>query len=715
MGNAPLSALLALALGLLLALQAGCAPGGEAGPGSGESEGAEGMAAGEPTEAPLPRVQVENVLLITVDTLRADALGFAGNRKVETPVLDRLAAAGRVFEDAHAHNVVTLPSHANILTGLYPYQHGVRDNSGFVLASGVPTAATLLRAAGFATAAVVGAFPLDARFGLDRGFDLYDDELPAGSRAGQILPAERRGSEVVERALSWWRARAGERRFLWVHLFEPHAPYEPPPIYAERAPGEAYLGEVAAVDGYLEPLLEPFLAGSEPPTLILFTSDHGEALGEHGELTHGLFAYEPTLKVPLVLWAPGLGPGRDRRSVSHVDLLPTLLAAAGVAAPARLPGRSLFEAAESAPAVYFEALTATLNRGWAPLRGVLRGGHKLISLPLPELYELAADPSESRNLFRSERGRAAELAAAIPRESDWPPRRGEVSEAERRALRSLGYLGGSATARESFGPDDDPKSLVHLDRQMHRVVDLYQRRELEEAARLARQVIDERPDMSVAWYYLAQVELERGRLAEAIAAMSEARGRGAASPALTRQLGMSLAEAGRFGEALEVLQPFAASSDPDGLLALAVVLAEAGRLAEARRALEQVLDLDERNARARETLALVALRERSWERARRQAERALDLDPTLGLAWNYLGTALYNLGRKREALEALRRSVDLDPAGFDALYNLAAVALELGEAATARSALERFLASAPPARYGPDLAQAREWLRQLGS
>ncbi|HEX9667991.1 MAG TPA: sulfatase, partial [Thermoanaerobaculia bacterium] len=229
-----------------------------------------------------------DVVLVTLDTLRHDALGFAGNREVETPALDALAAAGRVYPQAHAHNVVTLPSHANILTGLYPHQHGVRDNSGFTLAPRFPTLATLLRGAGYATAAFVAAFPLDARFGLGRGFDVYDDRYPEGSAPTAFVIAERPGDQVVAPALAWWRANAGKKRFLWVHLYDPHAPYAPPEPFASRYAADPYLGEVAATDAFLAPLLGPFLAGEEEPALVAVTADHGEALGDHGEVSHGL-------------------------------------------------------------------------------------------------------------------------------------------------------------------------------------------------------------------------------------------------------------------------------------------------------------------------------------------------------------------------------------------------------------------------------------------
>src|SRR4051794_6875159 len=221
--------------------------------------GLSALPAGSPKPSKPPKPPRPDIVLITIDTLRADALGFAGNRRAQTPVLDRLAASGRVFPDAHAHNVATLPSHTNILTGLYPYQHGVRDNSGFRLAGSVPSLATVLHAAGYATGAFVGGFTLDSQWGLGHGFDIYDDRTSRGSESEGFGGAERRGDEVVGAALTWWREQKRRPRFLWVHLFDPHAPYAPPEPFASRFARDPYLGEVAATDSFLAPLLRPYL------------------------------------------------------------------------------------------------------------------------------------------------------------------------------------------------------------------------------------------------------------------------------------------------------------------------------------------------------------------------------------------------------------------------------------------------------------------------
>jgi arylsulfatase A-like enzyme/cytochrome c-type biogenesis protein CcmH/NrfG len=675
------------------------------------------LAAAPPAaKAPPPVSSSRDIVLITIDTLRADAPGFAGNPRSQTPVLDRLAAQGRVFTNAHAHNVVTLPSHTNILTGLYPYQHGVRDNTGFRLSANVPTLATVLHGAGYATGGFVAAFPLDSQFGLNHGFDVYDDHYPKGSNETEFVIPERRGDEVVRLALAWWKARQGKPRFLWVHLYDPHAAYEPPEPFASRFKDNPYLGEVAAADSFLAPLLGPFLAGKERPALVIVTGDHGEALGEHGEESHGLFTYEATLKVPLVVWGRGVVPGKDARSARHVDIFPTVLQAAGVtwAPPGpRRPGRSLLGSPDSGDS-YFESLSSTLNRGWAPLRGLLRGGTKFIALPLPEVYDLPRDPQEKENRFEAERQAARGVFAALPKESAWPPKREDLRPEDAARLQSLGYISGSAALRESYGPEDDPKRLIGLDQKVHTAIDLYMRGKLDEAIRQTREIVRERPTMSLGHSLLAQSLLQAGHTQEALDVMLKAKSQGAVSDALLRQLGLTLSEVGRAGEAADLLRPLAQKlGDPQTLDAYALALSEAGRQKEAYGVLQQVLENDPGDPKAREQLGLVELRLGHWAQGRDRSRQALQLNPKLPHAWNNLGVALFQLGQKDEALDAWQKAADLQPDLWDALWNLGTEAAGLGRTAQARKALERFAAGAPPARYGPDIEKAKAFLRQV--
>src|SRR5476651_676586 len=448
------------------------------------------------TSHDFPQAFDRNVLLITIDTLRADALGCDGG-PARTPNIDALAASGVRFTFAHAQAVVTLPSHASILTGLYPFQHGYRQNSGYRLTPGVQTLAARLKEAGLRTGAFVAAFPLDARFGLTPGFDIYDGRFDnVGSGAEFLLP-ERPATTVVARATEWIRG-SPQPWFAWVHVYEPHAPYRPPPPFDREYASNPYYGEVAEVDRALAPLLDLVRGGSPSarPTLVVLTGDHGEALGDHGETTHGLFAYESTLRVPLIIAEVGTPSSqgsffaglaafafpRPAGEVSdqparHVDIMPTILDALALPVPAGLPGHSLRTRADrdggAGRASYFEAMESMIDFGFAPLDGVLVGREKYIRLPLPELYDLGADRGETTNLVDRAAERARVLTARLSDFHASAPGAPQAEAPEVTArLRSLGYVAGSSAPKTHYTERDDPKRLVEIDRLMKQAVAL---------------------------------------------------------------------------------------------------------------------------------------------------------------------------------------------------------------------------------------------------
>ena len=361
-----------------------------------------------------------NVLLITIDTLRADHVGAYGSTRGLTPTIDRLAAEGLRFETTYAHIPLTLPSHASLMTASYPTRHGVHDNGTFRLSEKSPALAMALKAAGYRTAAFVGAFVLDARFGLNRGFDVYDDRMLGSSADLELV---QRSAEQVLAPAHDWIVTGGSKSspwFAWAHLYDPHEPYTPPEPYRSRYTSDPYSGEIAYADAALGHFLVQLrAAGALAHTLVVITSDHGESLGEHGERTHGLFAYDATLRVPLVVWAPSrIRPAVFSDITRLVDVAPTVLDLVGAAPLTNADGRSVrpFLAGERPfddPGSYFEALNANLTRNWAPLTGLLRERHKLIDLPVPELYDLTADPGEQRNLYASQRDRARDLEARL--------------------------------------------------------------------------------------------------------------------------------------------------------------------------------------------------------------------------------------------------------------------------------------------------------------
>jgi arylsulfatase A-like enzyme/Tfp pilus assembly protein PilF len=657
-------------------------------------------------EAPRPH-SAQDIILVTIDTLRADSVGFAGNTRVKTPFLDRMAAEGIVFTNAHAQNVVTLPSHTNIITGLYPYQHGVRDNSGFKLDPKHETVATMLRRAGYATGAFVGAAPLDARYGLNQGFDVYDDNYGKGAASLDFELQERPAAAVLEPAVRWWNANAGKKRFLWVHLYDPHAPYRPPEPFATQYASDPYLGEIASVDDALGRMLAPIAQNA----LLIITADHGEARGDHGELTHGLFAYEPTLHIPLVVH--GAGHRTENGFVRHIDIVPTILDVAGIAKPSSLPGASLLGEIGKRD-TYFESLSASINRGWAPLTGIIHGGEKYVELPMAELYDLPRDPKEANNL-RNERRRDADearrLLASLGTTSAAPTQ--NVSTEEAAQLRSLGYVGGAGSTKTTYTAADDPKTLVGLDQKMHDVIDAYERHDLGRALTLAKEVVAARPDMSAGRQLLAFVLQQHEQIGDAIENLRAAMKTAQRDEDLRVQLGLLLTETGKTAEALQVLARLAKGNNPDALNAYGIALADEGKVDEADAEFQRVLQVDPNNAPALQNLGIVALRRDDVSGAQANLARALELNPRLPLALNTMGVVFARQNDFARAVEMWNRAVEVDPRQYDALFNTGLVEARAGHVPEARRALQRFVDTAPRERYGKDVETARQALAQL--
>lgn len=650
-----------------------------------------------------------DIILVTIDTWRADAAGFAGNAAVKTPFLDSLAARGIVFTNAHAHNVVTLPSHVNILTGLNPYQHGVRENAGFKLDPAQVTVAERLRDHGYATGAFVAAFPLDARFGLNQGFDVYDDNYGKGSARVEFKIQERAAPAVLDAAAHWWQSAQGRKRFLWVHVYDPHAPYTPPEPFRSEYARNRYLGEVASVDAALAQHLAPLIADD---TTVIVTADHGEALGDHGESTHGLFAYEATLKVPLLVAGPGVKARREAQYVRHIDIVPTILQRAGIEPPQGLPGQSLLGALKPQDS-YFEALTASLDRGWAPLTGVIRNGTKYIDLPIAELYELPADPAERNNLYTERRRDVAAARQVLAGLQLTVKRDRQLSAEEIARLRSLGYVAGSAPQRPVTAADD-PKNLVHIDRKIHEVIDAYQLGRTEEAVRLAREIVAEQPNMASGRELLATMLQESERVGEAIEILARLAADGQASDAARVQLGLLLAETGKAADAAAILAPLAEREPTAQILnGYGTALAEQGKVREAVEQYRRALALDPNHAPSLQNIGIVALKMGDVRAAQDYLTRALALNPNLPLALNALGVVYARQNQYGPALDAWKRAAALDPKQYDALFNIGLVAARSGRNGEARQALEQFVRTAPPRRYAADLAAARQALTRL--
>jgi arylsulfatase A-like enzyme/Flp pilus assembly protein TadD len=598
-----------------------------------------------------------NVLLITIDTLRADRLGAYGNPNGLTPVLDRLAAHGVRYAHATSHVPMTLPAHTTILTGLTPPRSGVRNNTTFRLDDRVPTLATYLKRQGYRTGAFVGAFVLDARFGLAHDFDLYDDRLPHAERAA-FLVAARRGADVVGAAGRWIidaqipdpGPRAARPWFAWVHLFDPHAPYDAPPEF--RAGRSPYDAAVAYADAMVGRLLDQLQSAHQlEHTLVVVTADHGESLGEHGETTHGLFAYEATIHVPLILNGASVPASVVDAPVAHADIAPTILDLVGADVPAGLDGRTLVQPPPPDRSIYFEALDANLTRGWAPLTGVVQNRWKYIDLPEPELYDLSSDPGELRNLA-SRGDRVERLRRSLQELNSAPPGSAPVApvDAEARGrLRSLGYVGGAASpVARSPTVADDPKRLVRLNEQFNSALTAFDEGRRAEALSMLNAVLEARPDFASARASAATVLLSLGRGHDAVRLLQAAPPEQRDSPELLGKLGAALRQTGELPAAAAALeQARRAGGGGISLLEdLAVTYAALGRLSEARTLFDELTALEPSAATVWYNRGLFELQSGDPGAAAQALRRAVEREP---------GTATHGRRLGRRSSRATRR------------------------------------------------------------
>lgn len=576
------------------------------------------------------------IILITIDTWRHDAFGAVG-APVKTPNIDSLAKEGVIFNNAFAHSVVTLPSHASILTGLYAHQHGLRDNAGFRLDEKTQTLAHHLKNAGYETAAFVSAYPLDSRYGLGSGFDLYDDSYDA-YKTDNIRVPERPGEITLKRASDWLNNRKSGKQFVWVHLYEPHFPYIPPEPFRSTYSDNAYYGEIAYADSLLGPLLENIRNSNKDVTLAI-TSDHGESLGEHGELTHGVFAYNATLKIPLILWAPQkLIPGKVSQRARHVDLLPSILALSGLPVPNNIAGSPLFARNREVDTSYFESLSTHLNRGWAPLRGCLDDDFKAIELPVPELYDLNADPHEQNNLAETDPERTAVFLNCLPLEPGLGDGRSSLSADEIENLQALGYVSSSLGSENETDPKSlDPKFLMDADKRFHEALAIYQSGNLTGAIQALTAIIETQPHMLTAYLHLSDFYDESGRLDLAIETMKNALRNGVRNESAFRKLALFLTSAGEVDEAYQLMKGFAQSKDPETHSTLGKIFSAYRRFEQAKHHFELAMKLDEANPQAHADMGTLYLMAQQKELARSYFERALSLNDHNAEAWNGLG------------------------------------------------------------------------------
>jgi choline-sulfatase len=651
-----------------------------------------------------------NVLLVTIDTLRADHVGCYGYTNAATPAIDGLARRGVRFDTAVAHAPLTGPSHASILTGQIPLSHGFRNNSGFTLSPQIRTAAEDFRQTGYRTAAFVSGFPLDRRFGFARGFETYDDHLPKGNDRRRTPYVERFADGTTDAALRWLAAAGPAARpapwFLWVHYYDPHAPYEPPADLAERYREAPYDGEIAFVDRQLARLLNALDTRNETSrTVVLVTADHGESLGEHGEGTHGVFIYDATIRVPWVMAGPQIAAGRVSRIVARsIDVLPTLADYAGLARLNDVDGRSLRPAADGqkmsdAPS-YAESLYPEMELGWASLYAWRTGGFKFIKAPHPELYDLEHDASETTNRVEEQHARANELARKLEEallRTPAPVATAPVDAEAAERLRALGYVSGGRVSRPAGTALRDPKDGIRFLPRLNRGMSAA-RTEPQLAIRELTAVLAEDPGLLMARRTRAVAYAAAGQHDLAIADLRVLDKAGELTPEDAIVLGDNLRFAGRLDEAALILER-AARGNPtfaQPLISLAEVRLQERRYDEAAALCEGVLKLVPDHIEALRRLGDLALLREDLGTAAARYDRILAIDAGDVSALTKAGVIRVRTGRPDDAIQLFRQAVDRDPRNAEALLYLAGALASGGRPADALPFFERALEAGPP-------------------
>ena len=625
-----------------------------------------------------------NIVLVTADTLRADHLPVYGYQRVRTPHLDRMARAGVVFENAQTVAPLTLPAHSSIFTGTYPLHHGVRDNGGYYLQEDEVTLAECLEGAGYATGGFVGAFVLDARWGLNQGFDRYFDDfdLSRYERVG-LDTVQRRGGEVLDAALSWMKTIEDRRFFSWIHFYDPHAPYDPPaPFSAEYAgaPTSAYDGEIAYVDhlmGRLFAWLEE--EGLADDTVVVFVADHGESLGQHGEKTHGFYVYDATMRVPFLMTTPyrhNVRGARVSAQVRTIDVMPTLLELAGVDPPAAVQGRSLVPLLDGTTndlglVAYGESLYPRNHFGWSELRSLRGPADHYIAAPRPELFDPREDPREETNVADARSSRVRELDDQLRQiENELSvegidEQRPQTLDPEVQArLAALGYIGNPG--RVTLAPDRplaDPKDKIHLFNAIKDAGAASSGGRLEEAKATIEEVLAEDPAIVEAHHILANLHAREGNDAAALAGYQEALAR-----------------------------------DPEykpALVGLATTYRSMERPDDAAAGFRRLLELDPRDNRAYFLLAQMHVEEEEYRPALELLRQAAHLGSERAPLHNLMAECHIGLNELVEAEAEIARALALSPRLPTARYNLALIHEERGHLPRAIAAYEKELTIAP--------------------
>jgi arylsulfatase A-like enzyme/Tfp pilus assembly protein PilF len=663
-----------------------------------------------------------NVVLVTIDTLRADRIG-----RGLTPSIDALAARGVRFTNVRAAAPLTLPSHVSLMTGVIPPVHGVREN-GVVFDRKTQTLARHLKNAGYRTAAFVGAYVLNRRFGLDDGFETYDDEVKRDVARAEQLEAERPGAEVMDAALRWLPdgSRPGDPPFFaWIHMYDPHAPYTPPAEFRAKAGGDAYDGEVAYADAQVGRLVEALDARRlAERTIVVVTADHGESLGEHGEQTHGMLIYDATVRVPLIVSAPWIaaeaaaGARTDDRARPLTSLAAGLLQLLGIAVPPGLCGHLFPRSGEgAAPATHCDSYSESLyprQAGWHAVSALAEAQWKLVLSSDAELYDVSRDPGELSNVSAAHPGVVQAMSAAVRELAQTGRTSAAVAPEAAERLRALGYVSGSSAITSDDPTAPNPAGEMSAWTSFEEALGRLQRGEPSAALRLLKPLVEAHPYAPVFQSSYAQALKDAGDAAAAVRVYKAAVKRWPGSAALFHDLAVAAREAGDIAEATRAEQAALALDDTSAMAqnGLGLLHADAGRSADAAAAFERATQQDPSNpsywtnlGNARGALGDGAAAEAAYR-------RGLELDADFADALNGLGTVYIQSGRAAEAVGLFERALARDPQLYEAQLNLGIAYHQSGETAKAARAYREVLKKTPP-RYARERAAAANLLESI--